>query len=76
MTIFYYGGCLLPFIFILNLFLGWIFWGFKIWLVSQLVILLLLVLYGKFLKNKILSELKSTQKQNDDIIDIDAEHID
>jgi len=71
MTLFYRGGCLLPFLIIFNLFFGWIFFNIRTWLLIELILMALLFLYGFILSRKIFSKVNSPA-QRDDAIDVEG----
>ncbi len=71
MTLFYRGGCLLPFLIIFNLFFGWIFFNIRTWLLVELILMALLFLYGFILSRKIFSKVNSPA-QRDDAIDVEG----
>lgn len=71
MTLFYRGGCLLPFLLIFNLFFGWIFFNIRTWLLVELILMALLFLYGFILSRKIFSKVNSPA-QRDDAIDVEG----
>lgn len=63
------NGCLLPALFIFNLFFGWIFFKLQSWLLIEAVLLLLLLLNGYTAMRKIVSG----SRRHDDAIDVKGE---
>ncbi|MDD3087866.1 MAG: hypothetical protein PHP89_04795 [Candidatus Omnitrophica bacterium] len=68
----YRGGCFLPFLIIFNLFFGWLFLGFRLWLVVGLGLSLVFLIYSYLLSRKITSGInKPAAKSN--VIDVEGE---
>ncbi len=79
MTFLYRGGCLLPFLIIFNFLFGWMFFGFKTWLIIQLVLVLIFTLYSYILSRKIISQFSEVAKnpggvaKDPNVIDVEGE---
>jgi len=72
MTLFYRGGCLLPFLIIFNLIFGRLFFSFKVWLAVGGVLILLFFIYSYILSRKILSGVNTVNKKSG-AIDVEGE---
>lgn len=63
-------GCLLPFLILANLLLGWIFFNLLTWVLIGGVLILLFILNAHIMMRKVFSSLFS---KRDNIIDIEGE---
>ena len=63
------SGCLLPALIIFNLLFGWIFLKPKLWLITEAILILFLIINGFIITRKIFS----TSSKRDDAIDIKGE---
>ena len=64
------SGCLLPALIIFNLLFGWIFLKPKLWLITEAILILFLIINGFIITRKIFS---SSSKKHDDAIDVKGE---
>jgi len=74
MTLFYRGGCLLPFLLIFNLFFGWIFFSVRAWVLVEILLIIALVIYSYILSRKIISRVNNAGKR-DNAIDVEGKVI-
>lgn len=74
MTLFYRGGCLLPFLLIFNLFFGWIFFSVRAWVLIEILLIIALVIYSYILSRKIISRVNNAGKR-DNAIDVEGKVI-
>lgn len=65
------AGCFLPSLIVFNLFFGWLFLRPAAWLLVEAVLVLLLLLYSRFLR----STSNRMREKRDKVIDTDAEII-
>ncbi len=65
-------GCLLPFLIIFNLFFGWMFFGFLLWALIEIVLILVFILVSLLTAKKVFRQ----EQQKDNVIDIEAEVLD
>ncbi|MBN2831629.1 MAG: hypothetical protein JXL82_05100 [Candidatus Omnitrophica bacterium] len=72
MTLFYRGGCILPFLIIFNLFFGWMFFGVKAWIFIEIILIVVLMIYSYILSRKIISGVNSFGKRGN-AIDVEGE---
>lgn len=72
MNLFYRGGCLLPFLIIFNLFFGWVFFGFKAWIIVEVILVFVLMVYSYILSKKIISKANGPSKRSN-AIDVEGE---
>ncbi len=63
------SGCLLPALIIFNLLFGWIFLKPKLWLITEAILILFLIINGFIITRKIFS----TSSKRDDVIDVKGE---
>ena len=69
MTLFYKGGCFLPFLIIFNLIFGLLFFPVRTWLAIEGILILLFVVFSYFFSKRILNSVK----RNDNVIDVEGE---
>lgn len=74
MTLFYKGGCLLPFLIIFNLFFGWLYLSLKAWLISESILIIIFLFYSYVLSRKIISQGGSFVRRAN-VIDTEGEVI-
>ncbi len=74
MTLLYRGGCLLPFLIILNLFFGWIFFSVRAWALIEILLIIALMIYSYILSRKIISRVNNAGKR-DNAIDVEGKVI-
>lgn len=72
MNLLYRGGCFLPFLLIFNFFFGWIFLGFRAWILIEIILVIILMIYSYFLSRKIISEVNGSGRK-DNVIDVESE---
>ncbi len=63
------SGCLLPALIIFNLLFGWIFLKPKLWLITEAILILFLIINGFIITRKIFS----TSSERDDVIYVKGE---
>jgi hypothetical protein len=73
MTVFYNNGCLLPFLIILNLFFGRLFFSFRVWAAIEGILLVLFVISSYIFSQRIIKSMRSKGRGN--VIDIEGEVI-
>jgi len=71
MTVFYSGGCLLPFLIIFNLFFGRLFFSARTWLAVELLLVSAFFAYSYFLTRRV---MKYARKRSG-AIDVEGEII-
>ena len=74
MNLFYRGGCFLPFLIIFNFFFGWIFFGFKAWIIIEIILVAIFIIYSYILSRKIISGVNNGARRKG-AIDVDSEVI-
>ena len=67
-------GCLLPLLIIFNLFFGWMFFGFLLWALIEIVLIIIFILVSLLTARRIFRQ--EQQKDKDNVIDIEAEVLD
>jgi antibiotic biosynthesis monooxygenase (ABM) superfamily enzyme len=74
MNLFYRGGCFLPFLIIFNFFFGWIFFGLRAWILIEIILIIILMIYPYILSRKIMSGVNSAGKRRN-AIDVEGKVI-
>jgi len=71
MRLFFRGGCFLPLLVIFNFFFGWIFFGFRAWVIMGILLIVVSLAYSYILSRKIVSE-SDRQARRKDAIDVEG----
>lgn len=71
MAVFYNSGCLLPFLIILNLFFGRLFFSFRTWLAVGGVLIILFLVNSYIFSRRIINSVR----RKDNVIDVEGEVI-
>ena len=69
MTLFYKGGCFLPFLIIFNLIFGLLFFPVRTWLAIEGILIILFMFYSYIFSRRILNSIKG----KDNVIDVEGE---
>ncbi len=71
MTLLYNSGCWLPFLVIVNLFFGRLFFSFRTWLTVEGILVILFLINSYIFSRRIINSVK----RRDNVIDVEGEVI-